>query len=232
MVRVSNGILVFAFLAFSAFLYSIAPKRAIVPITESPPLGIIESVSGLQRGNTFNFAAGIADFRGSRWTPEGITVKEHAGTAPDQTDAAFRLTERTGNGFHRILTRITGINAGSSYALSLFVKPDRRAGIQFEMSDAATGSYGVALFDFARKAVAAEKGDVSDAGIQSLPNGWYRCWAAMPYATAAATFNFDLLDQNGGRIYAGDGRSGLLIWGVQFESGTRASGYSGAIDRK
>jgi hypothetical protein len=89
-------------------------------------------------------------------------------------------------------------------------------------------SYGIARFDLGRTEVTAKSGDVSDLGIQELPNGWFRCWRAMPYATGEAVFNFALVTGNGVAPYAGDNLARLLVWGVQFEPGGRPEGYAAA----
>jgi hypothetical protein len=115
-----------------------------------------------------------------------------------------------------------------SRTLSLYIKPDERQVIQFEMGDNPMARHGIARFDLSEKAVIAEIGDVTDAGIQELPGGWYRCWVAMPYAGVTEGFDFSLMDQNGLVNYPGDGRSGLFIWGVQFEPGSEPRDYSGS----
>jgi hypothetical protein len=125
------------------------------------------------------------------------------------------------------------VTAGAVHTLSLFVKPAERIAMQFEMRDQGPGKYGIVQFNFHDAAVAYESGDVSEAGLQALPDGWFRCWAAMPYSGDTAVFNVALLGSHAAQVYRGRGWgwAGILIWGVQFEPGDRPRGYAGAASR-
>jgi hypothetical protein len=219
-----DWIIVLAVLILSGFLYYDASKR--VPVTKGAPLAPAVPISGLELGSGLNLAGSASDFSGDRWKPERLTVKQNAAVAPDGTQSATRLGEIFAAGLHRIETVVSGTIPGEPSTLSLFVKPDNRAGIQFEMADNGVGKYGVARFDFLQKGVVAQIGDVVDSGLQALPDGWFRCWAVMPYALDRAVFNFTLLNTKGEWRYLGNGFSGLFIWGVQFEHGRQMSGYS------
>jgi hypothetical protein len=191
---------------------------------------LAQPISGLEPGEGPNLAADSADFTESNWKAENVALVPDAAIAPDKKNAAVQLVERPQNGWHRIETTVFGARAGEIYTLSLYVKPMERRQIQFEMRDAKGGKYGVARFDLDRKAVVAEKADVSDAGIQELPDGWFRCWAAMPYDTNLATFNFALITARK-PIYQGNGGAALLIWGVQFEPGDHPGGYAKPMEK-
>jgi hypothetical protein len=219
-----HWMLIVTALALSAFLYYDASKR--LPVIRGKPLASAEVIPGLTLGDGPNCAASVADFSGDRWTAERLNVKPNAIASPDGTLTATRLGERFAAGLHRIETAVAGASAGEPHTLSLFVRPDGCAGMQFEMADHGGGSYGVARFDLVEKELVAQIGDVTDSGLQLLPDGWFRCWAVMPYATKKAVFNFTLLNAKGRWRYLGNGFSGLFIWGVQFERGSRATGYS------
>jgi len=224
--RLTDGMLVVVLLVFSGFLYYIAPKRVVVSLTEKSPIAAAESVPGLERGNGLNLAAQRSDFASSEWRLHRLVVKPNAAASPDGSNTAFRLVETASKGFHWIEADVSGISPGDIHTLSVFVKPSGRGNILFDMKDSNTGKHGVARFDLTRKAVVAQYGDVFDAGLQALPDGWYRCWAGMPYATDSAVLIFSLLDNAGEGSYWGDDRSGLLIWGLQLEQGSRVTGYS------
>jgi hypothetical protein len=78
------------------------------------------------------------------------------------------------------------------------------------------------------RAVVYESGDVDRAGMQALPDGWLRCWAAMPYSSDNAVFDFALMGRHAERVYRGNSSTGLLIWGVQFEPGDGPRAYAAA----
>lgn len=224
--RMTDGVVVFVLLVLAGFLYYAAPVHPQVSLTEAPSLVRAQPIPGLERGTGANIALQVRDFSGARWRADNVTVVSNAGIGPDRAKTAYRLIETNVDGFHRIETKITGASPGQFNTVSLFVKAAERSGIRFEMRDEQPGKYGIVVFDLLQKVITGGSGDVSDAGMQELPDGWYRCWAAMPFATGTAVFNFALLAEDGAGTYPGNGRSGLLIWGVQFEPGDdRPRGY-------
>ena len=226
MQRIGTWTIVLLLFGLAGYFYCQAPVRRTVSLTETMPLAAAEPVRGVERGQGPNFALARRNFIGASWRQEGVTVVPNAATAPDGTQTADRLEETRSGGRHRIETSLTGLATGEVHTLSLYIKRGERSDVMFEMRDVTPGKYGFVKFDLRRKAVVAQSGDVSDFGVQELPTGWFRCWAAMPYATDRAVFNFALLSSAAAVEYGGDGRSGLLIWGVQFERGAKPGGYS------
>ena len=190
------------------------------------PLAVARAIPGLERGSGPNLALEAGPFIGGRWNLEQVTMVPGAAVAPDGSKTADRMAETEDNDRHRIEAAVSGVTAGGIYTLSIYVKPAERAAMQFEMRDQAFGKSGVVHFNFNDEAVTYAKGDVTDVGMQALPDGWFRCWAAMPYSTDVAVFNFALLGWQSAIIYKGDKSVGLLIWGVQFEPGNRPRGYA------
>jgi len=188
---------------------SVATAPASVAQNGPPP--VAQQVRGI------NLALEASDFTGPQWQPEGVMVR--ADNIGSGTSTAFKLVETADNGMHRIETHARRLAPGDVHTLSVFLRPGDRTNIRFEMRDDQKGKYGIAVFDLLHQKVLGKSGDVTNAGIQAMPNGWFRCWATMPYATDSAVFNFALLDANGAASYPGDGRSGLSIWGPFFYRG-------------
>jgi hypothetical protein len=217
-------IVILGVLIISGFLYCGALKR--LPTIRGTPIAGAESITGLQLGSSMNLARSVSDFSSARWKPENLTVKTNAALSPDGSRSAAGLYEKFASGLHRIETELSRTIPGEHSTLSLFVKSHDRSGIQFEMRDHEVGKYGVARFDLQQGGLIAQIGDVVDSGLQILPDGWFRCWAVMPYATDRAVFNFSLLNTHREWRYHGNGISGLFVWGVQFEHGSQMSDYS------
>lgn len=160
-----------------------------------------------------------------------VALEPRAALAPDGSKSADWLVETSDYGRHRIETAVHGATAGAIHTLSVFVKPVERLALQFEMRDQRPGKLGVVQFNFRDKAVTYAGGDISGAGMQVLPDGWFRCWAAMPYFGDTAVFNIAMLGMHAAVEYRGSSSAGLLIWGTQFEPGVRPRGYAGAESR-
>jgi hypothetical protein len=218
-------------LAFAGFLYYAAPSHPKVSLMWQPPIAIAAPIAGLERGNGPNLALQVGPFTSGRWRLDQAAVDPGVAVAPDGSKTADRLVETWGNGLHRIEATVPGVTPGTVHTLSLFVKPSGFVAIQFEMRDARAGKYGLAHCNLRDMAVTFEGGDVSSAGLQALPDGWFRCWAAMPFSGDTAVFNFALLDRRSMLSRLRFGSGGLLIWGVQFEPGDRPRGYAGPATR-
>lgn len=171
-----------------------------------------------------NLAATRQDLTTADWRPERLKIEANIADAPDGAKTATRLSETSDSGFHRIETTLGGTTPGATHTLSLLVKPDQRSAIQFEMRDLKPGNYGLVRFDLAQKSVFFKSGNIAASGVQQLPNGWFRCWASMPFASDVAVFNFALMDNQHATSYAGTSGSGLLIADVRLGAGGPPAG--------
>lgn len=172
-----------------------------------------------------NLAAARQHFASTEWLPEGVTVAGSAGIAPDGSQNAALVAETAENGRHRLeVAPVAGATPEAIHTFSVYVKPASQNEIALEMRDAHTVKYGLVRFDLARMAVVGKTGDVTGAGLEPLPGGWFRCWAAMPYSGDVAVFNLTLA--NGDALaYPGKAGSGILVWGAKFEQGTQPTLY-------
>ncbi len=203
----------------------VAPPKK--PAEHELPLVAPTALAVADPGKGSNLIWPSEDFSHPNWgTPENASVLTDVETAPNGTKTADRLVESTAMGVHRIETGIAGLRRDTAvYTFSLFVKPAERSGILFELRDSRPGKYGVARFDLNNPGNVVKANDVFDAGVELAPNGWYRCWVVMPYATDHAVINLALIGSEGSQTYIGDGRSGILIWGAQLEPSNAASPY-------
>ena len=227
MQRLGDWVIIGLLLVLAGYFYYAAPEHTPILVSRAQPLAVAERVAGFVKGNGLNYALSSGPFTGPNWVPDGSTLLPNAGLAPDGTSNAYRLVDAGGYGYHRLITILHSMVPGQVRTLSLFVKPAELHEIRFEMSESPSGNYGAVLFDLSNRAVVDEMGDVTDAGIQEMPDGWYRCWVAMPYVSKTEGFNFSLVDRTRQVLYRGYGDEGLLIWGAQFEPGSEPRGYVG-----
>lgn len=213
---------VVAALLLVGFLYFQLPSAPVIV----PP----EVIAGLVTGNGPNLVLDRESLTPPVWGLENVVITPNAGLAPDGSNTAIRISETNETGRHRFETAVT-MTSGGVYTLSVYAKKQERKVIQFEMRDLHPGSYSLVRFDMEGVSTFGNVGALVAAGVQELPTGWVRCWAALRYATNTADFNIALSDIVGATQYVGDPSSGLLVWGLQFEPGDRPKGYSSGGDQ-
>jgi hypothetical protein len=168
------------------------------------------------------------DFANQKWTRYQIAAIEAAAAiAPDGQNAASRLVESSDDGRHFIAIGVSGATPGAVHTFSVYFKSNARS-IQLEIGDSLPGKYGTAACNAPNTGADAsvtKNGDIVDGAVEDVGNGWHRCWAAMPFALGNVVLGIELRGQNGALFYKGDGQSGELIWGAQFEPGSRPTAY-------
>jgi hypothetical protein len=217
----------------AAYLYSqSAPHPTVKPVA---PVALITAVpiAGFEKGTGPNLAAVRADFANNTWAKDRSTVTPNAATAPDGSKTAAKLTEKGWRqGRHRVETGIEGVvTPGETYTFSIFIKPAERSSIIMEMRDnpGAGGKYGFVIYDLSKRALIKQTGDITDAELQQLPDGWFRLWAAMPYTRPNVVFDIGMTEGNDAVYYGSWWGAGLFLWGPQFEKGTKPGDYNGAV---
>ena len=165
------------------------------------------------------------DLTNARYRPDNAVIGNAGAGSPGGPNISSRLIELASMDRHRVELTVDGARPGAIHATSIFVKPAERTGVILEMRDNEAGKYGVARFDLKTAAVILKSGDVTASGVIPAADGWYRIWAAMPLATDRAVIDIGLMDGEGATKYAGDGKSGVSISGVQFEPASRPGPY-------
>lgn len=164
----------------------------------------------------------------SIWSTTNASVAESHELAPDGLNQAFKLTENTVNGRHKLDQWITpsDLAASTNYAVSVFAKSAGRTTFRLSAVDKSGGWY-TADFDLSAGTVTTGAPPLFDTGIQSIGNGWYRCWMTFNTSTGSPTdfWTVASLLSGGSDTYAGDSSSGIYLWGWQLEQGTNPTSY-------
>lgn len=142
-------------------------------------------------------------------------------TGPDGVaNSASTLIENSATNFHYVQNTALVITANTKQSISVFLKANGRTkGIVY--LDGIGGDFG-ATFDLTAVTLAnytTGTGSVFSKRIVPYGNGWYRIEVSGIQSAAGVLGSMVILmqDASGTSSYAGDGVSGLLVYGVQHE---------------
>jgi len=171
------------------------------------------------------------DFSNAAWTSRQAAITSNTIVSPNGTLTGDLLVQDTSNNIHGI-TPTFAFTSGVTYAWSVYAKAQLSTVLQltFGNTSGTFSGLGFANFNLSTGVVAATGGTLVDSGIQSVGNGWYRCWI-IATATATASSNPWIAIANSTSYtrlatYTGDGTSGFYIWGAQLAVGPYPLDYT------
>lgn len=175
-----------------------------------------------QRTNLLTYSE---QFDNAAWTKTQLTVTANATVAPDGTLTADKVASNTNSAFHELWNPFTSV-LSTTYTQSFFVKAGEHRFVQLLGPEAVFAEY--ANFDLLTGDRTA--GTSGFGQIQSVGNGWYRISMTATALSASATARIAIALVASGtsaraQTYAGDGWSGIYIWGAQLEAGAFATSY-------
>ena len=161
---------------------------------------------------------------GTTWSPNQLiafgsgSVLNTTGTLdPYGTNVSDLIVASTVSGVqHRIDQTTT--SASGSYTFSVFVKA---AGYNFTWLR--IGTVG-AFFNLSNGAITGTSAGIV-ASSQNYGNGWYRCIISKASSSANEVLRINIIQTDGVTDFAGDGTSGIYVFGAQYETGTVATTY-------
>lgn len=173
-------------------------------------------------GGRRNLLTYSEQFDNGAWLKTSSTITANAAIAPDGATTAEKIVASTATDAHLVQPAANANVPVGEYVLSVYAKKaeyDRvyvflttfgvaGTGVWFNLSDGTVGT--------------AAAGRVGT--IQSVGNGWYRC--SVRYTFAINSNTIGLAFSNSETLtYAGDGTSGVYVWGAQLELGSTATAY-------
>lgn len=178
-----------------------------------------------------NLMTGSDDFGPTYWVPlNSVSVSTNVITAPDGTLTADKFKENIlGVSSHKVIARSFTLSASTTYTFSVFVKSAERTNIMIHLrkSDYTTRFGG--FFNLSTKTFTSETaagGTLVSSSITQFPNDWYRISVTGDIGTnTAAITTLYLCNTSNSISYAGDGTSGIYLWGAQLEAGAFPTSY-------
>jgi hypothetical protein len=133
-----------------------------------------------------------------------------------------RITELNSLGRHSVGTKVERIEPDVPYIVSAVVKPDPNRVFWLEVLDTTQpDNYGRAFFDIDAQ-TSVRFGDAIDVDIETLPEGWFRCWLSMRFRGTSMTMNL-MMATKSALEYAGDGTTSITIRKAALRPGARLS---------
>jgi len=182
---------------------------------ESGNLEYIGQLLEPARTNSFTYPRLIAPF--GVWSFVSSTGYINAEVAPDGTLSASKIVPNTTSANHYPF-RSLSVTSGSTYTFSCYVKAGEYRYCALPITNTGFGAASFPVFDLQTGSVI--DADGSTVSITPAGNGWYRCSATRTaIASATGTFSLYVLPTSTVGAYAGDGTSGIYVWGAQLEVG-------------
>lgn len=161
------------------------------------------------------------DFDNASWTVKTeVTITANNTTAPDGTTTADLLVPTTNNNQHRAAQVIPTL--AQSYTLSVFAKASGYNWVVLYADAGNTGRH----FDLQNGVTGQQTGNANTASIVSVGNGWYRCSITYTATAASSLLIFNVANADGVFSFAGNGTSGIFLWGAQLEQRSAATAYT------
>lgn len=163
-------------------------------------------------------------FDNAVWGKSNASVIVNSISSPDSMTTAEKLVEALDVNKQHDVRQTNVVSSIGTYAFSVYAKSAERTRIalgQFSSPARCT------VFDLSNGTVvgaAAAYLAATDATIENVGNGWYRC-SIIQTITGTQSFFVCLVNDSNTVFYNGDGTSGVYIWGAQLEVGSTATEY-------
>jgi hypothetical protein len=165
------------------------------------------------------------------WGTGSASIAANSAAAPDGTETADKFVPNGVDTLHRVFQAgVSGLTGSSVYTASVFVRSAGMTKFFLRLIDSTQTDSVSALFDLAAEGFAITASGAASsaaASLQRLGNGWYRAivTGALNNGRTVGGIIIDAANAAGSPVFAGDGMSGIWLWGAQFEAGAPASSY-------
>ena len=170
-----------------------------------------------------NLALYSEQFDNAVWTKTRTTVVSNATIAPDGSLTADKLIPSIDNNTHILQQSNISVTA-QIYSATVYAKKGEYDTVRLFLSNLWSPNPN-AIFNLTTKSIVSTQNGT--AKITELTNGWFKLEITSTInAVAGSTGQLLIYGGNNGIVsFAGDGTSGVFIWGAQLEAGANATSY-------
>lgn len=183
-----------------------------------------------QDSNGENLLLQSQTFENASWTKNQSTIAANVTTAPDGTLTGESFVPTTVSAPHFVIQPISKVASSLIYTVSAYVKPFGYNFVTLGCTGADNSNQATVSIDLVTLSKTNFTGGVGFSAINSYvtaeANGWYRVSLTLssdssisiqPVVRVDNTFN--------NAVYAGNGTSGIYIWGAQLSQSSWLQGY-------
>ena len=190
-----------------------APRFDYDPVTLASLGLLIEE----QRTNLVTYSE---QFDNAAWTKTNSSITANTVIAPDGALTGDKIVSTSGS--LGLIVQSVSQTSGTSYALSVFAKAGEYSFCQLRINTSVS-SITRAYFNLSNGTTTGVAN--CTASITPVGNGWYRCSIVYTATVTTAAGGQRIYGQVDAIDTAGDGTSGIYIWGAQLEAGAFATSY-------
>lgn len=172
-------------------------------------------------------------FTNAVWAGTNITLTSNTAIAPDGTLTAANIAPTSTSGSHSFINTVSvAVSIGNTFSASIYVKPNGYNYVGLGIGGTGYAGEVLAVFNLTTGQLTASDNATSATVVAysstNVGNGWWRLSITSTATAVDATPSVRVYVSNDGTInaggggvpsFAGNGYSGLYIWGAQFELG-------------